>query len=577
MVYARGILVLSYVAVLCRAGPITAPMLREFEDYVQTVMRCRQVPGLTITMVKDNRVIYTKGFGYAQVEDKIEATNETKFCIGSLTKAFTTTVLAKLLTTQPRITWDTPLRSILGSDFRLVNKLCSENVNLRDLLAHKVGVPGFFNALLVGFPENVTRDEFISYLEYLPAFLPFRTKFAYSNFMYTLAGHVSEKLGGRTWEELVRDFLFRPLGMDTSGFVTEVSDFDRSFALSYASRDRKPVRLNEKLLYCVDPLGPAGSIYTTANDMGRWIQFHLTAFRNTSLTPINIDQATLAETYASQMATPFQEKNLFRPTYPIDDVSMAYALGWMTSVYRGYKRVWHSGGIVGFSSLLWLFPDQDIGIFVSLTGSRDNENQHPIRVIMSRAADMLLGDTPWLDRATACSFPAPWGKVSTSTLVSDFDQFRTFWNNSRPMGNYVGTYGHPAFGNISVVIENRTQLVLQYGRFGRMVLTPVTDTAFLGRYIGPLWWATHADGHPMPVSVNFSLPLTGSASNLSYPVDNAFGITFQRDFRKREDNNLQGSLQLTCTTSGNARVDSSILTRVYFSMLTLCALSMTLV
>ncbi|XP_033742502.1 gigasin-6-like [Pecten maximus] len=517
MVYARGLLVLSCAVVLCKAGPITAPMLHEFEEYVESVMRCRQVPGLTITMVKNNRVLYTKGFGYAQVEDKIRATNDTKFCIGSLTKAFTSTVLAKMLSMHPRFTWDTPIQSILGSGFHLINKLRSENVNLRDLLAHKVGVPGFFNALLVGFPENVTREEFISYLEYLPAFLPFRTRFVYSNFMYTLAGFVSEKLGGRTWEELVRDNLFRPLGMDTSGFVTEVSDFDRTFALSYASRNRKPVRLNEKLLHCVDPLGPAGSIYSTANDMGRWMLFHLAAFRNTSLTPLNIDHDILAETYASQMATPFQEKDLFRPMYPIDDVSLAYALGWVTSVYRGYKRVWHSGGIVGFSSLLWLFPNQDIGIFASLTGSRDNDNQHPIRVIMSRAADMLLGETPWLDRRTACSFPAPWGNVSPSIPVSGVGQFRTFWNISRPMELYVGSYGHPAFGNISVTIENRTQLVLHYGRFGRMVLTPVTDSDFKGRYIGPLWFATQADGQILPVSVNFSLPVTGSAFKLIVP------------------------------------------------------------
>ncbi|XP_060074177.1 protein flp-like [Ylistrum balloti] len=561
MVCARGLLVLSCVVVLCKGGPIMATVLNEFEEYVESVMGCRQVPGLTITMVKDNSVIYSKGFGYAQVEDKVPVTNDTKFCIGSLTKAFTSTVLAKMLTTHSRFTWDTPIQKILGNGFRLINKLRSENVNLRDLLAHKVGVPGFFNALLVGFPENVTRGEFISYLEYLPAFLPFRTRFVYSNFMYTLAGHVSEKLGGRTWEDLVRDNLFQPLGMDTSGFVTEVSDFDKSFALSYASRNRKPVRLNEKLLHCVDPLGPAGSIYSTANDMGKWMLFHLTAFRNTSLTPLDIDHDILAETYASQMATPFQEKNLFRPKYPIDDVSLAYTLGWVTSVYRGYKRVWHSGGIVGFSSLMWLFPHQNIGIFASLTGSRDNDNQLPIRVIMSRAADMLLGETPWLDSSSACSFPAPWSDVSPSVPVTGMSQFRTFWNSSQPMEFYIGSYGHPAFGNISVTIENQTQLMLYYGRFGRMVLTPVTDLAFKGHYIGPLWFATQADGQVRPVNVNFSFPVSGGiASNLSYPVDNAFAITFQRDFRKHENNGLQGSLQLTCTTSGNTRIQSTLLT-----------------
>lgn len=92
------------VVILCNTGAIevTSDMLADFEDYVLSVVKCRQVTGLSITMVNEGKVLYSRGFGYAHIEDNVMATNDTKFCIGSLTKAFTSTVLAKLLTENKR-------------------------------------------------------------------------------------------------------------------------------------------------------------------------------------------------------------------------------------------------------------------------------------------------------------------------------------------------------------------------------------------------------------------------------------------------------------------------------------------
>lgn len=210
---------------------------------------------------------------------------------------------------------------------------------------------------------------------------------------------------------------------------------------------------------------------------------------------------------------------------------------------------------MGFSSLLWLFPDQDVGIFISVTGSRDNDNQLPVKAIMSHAADMLLGELPWLNQSTACSFPAPWSTVTTPVPVSENINLRTLWNISRPIENYAGIYGHPAFGNITVSIENSTELILYYGRFGRLVLTPSSDLSFSGRYLGPLWFVTQSDGPHQPLTIDFSLPVVGSASNLSYPVDNTFPITFSRDFK--QSGRIQSPVPSPCTTSGNARVTTT--------------------
>ncbi|KAK3599922.1 hypothetical protein CHS0354_012564 [Potamilus streckersoni] len=147
-----------------KKGELSSIDFSEFESFVHHVLSCRNVPGAGIAMVKDNHVLYTEGFGLADIKSRKKATRHTKFCIGSLTKAFTSTLLARLLSQKDNIDWDTPIKDILKENFRLSDELRTNQVNLRDVLAHKVGIPENFHALLVGFSENVTREDFVRFV-----------------------------------------------------------------------------------------------------------------------------------------------------------------------------------------------------------------------------------------------------------------------------------------------------------------------------------------------------------------------------------------------------------------------------
>ncbi|VDI63706.1 Hypothetical predicted protein [Mytilus galloprovincialis] len=514
---------------------ITPENIEELKNFVNNLMSCKKIVGLGLTLVYDNKVILADGFGMASIEKRIPVDKHSKFAIGSLTKAFTSTVIAKVLSENPRYNWDTPIKDILGNDFRLFDDIRTDNINLRDLLGHKVGVPGYFEPLLVGFPENTSREEFIKNIQYQPPVAPIRTKFIYSNYFYALAGYVAEKITGRSWEHLVQEYLFNPLCMKNSGFVDHISSF-HEFALGYSYIKKTPVKLKEELLYTSSPSGPAGSIYSTPKDMGEWILLHLNTGKDSSGHNL-VDNATLKETYRGQMATPLFG-NLYKPRFPISDAVISYNMGWLSSVYRGYKRLWHSGGIVGYSSLLWLFPDKKVGIYASMTGSKSNGNSDAIKTILSRSADMLLGLDPWLNDTTACSFPEPWIKKSPVEYPLDEIIPEPLWNISTQQDDYVGFYCNPAFGMMKIQKQN-SQLILRYGRFGKMKLYPITETSFDIRYIEALWFVTNSDDNVTPVRITFS----SDFDSLVYPIDRTYrNTTFSRNCNVNVDSsNFQGN------------------------------------
>ncbi|XP_060605765.1 uncharacterized protein LOC132758228 [Ruditapes philippinarum] len=93
-----------------------------------------------------------------------------------------------------------------------------------------------------------------------------------------------------------------------------------------------------------------------------------------------------------------------KPTYPIDDLTKAYGYGWFISSYRDFRRIWHSGGLFSYVSLIWLYPDEQIGVFANVDGPGTVASPtYALRTILSYVSDILLGQTPWLDFETACS------------------------------------------------------------------------------------------------------------------------------------------------------------------------------
>ncbi len=308
------------------------------------------VPGCAVAVIKGGEVVAMFASGQRDSEGKLPVSADTLFAIGSSTKAFTTCLLA-MLVEEGRLAWDEPVRRWLP-EFTLADAVIGERLTPRDLVTHRSGMPRHD---LVWYGADFDRRELVGRLRYLPLNHDLRTDFQYNNLMFLTAGHLAERITGHTWEELVRDRLLQPLGMTRSNLAVAAMQRDGDHALPYARKDGKVLRVSFR---DISAIGPAGSINSSVREMANWVALHLQKgeFAGKRL----LSAALVEDLHTVRMA--FGGMNAGDD----DVVGVGYALGWFVDVYRGHRRVHHGGNIDGFSALVSMLPDANLG-FVVLT------------------------------------------------------------------------------------------------------------------------------------------------------------------------------------------------------------------
>ena len=201
------------------------------------------------------------------VEENLPVTPNTIFAIGSSSKAFTATSAA-IAVEDGKLEWDKPVREYLPT-FKMKDDFASERMTLRDLLCHRSGLPRHD---LSWYNTPATREQIIDRVRYLEPTSDFRTNFQYQNLMYMTAGYLAGLVDGTTWEELVRERIFKPLGMTHSQFSVEDSQKSDNYALPYNEKDDKVKKIEFRN---IDTVGPAGSINSNVVDMIEWVRLQL--------------------------------------------------------------------------------------------------------------------------------------------------------------------------------------------------------------------------------------------------------------------------------------------------------------
>ncbi|KAL8570293.1 hypothetical protein ACOMHN_011315 [Nucella lapillus] len=347
----------------------------------------------------------------------------------------------------------------------------------------------------------------------------------------------------------------------------------------------------------VSPCGPAGSLYSTAHDMARWLQTLLSNGKTPDGTQV-LQAKALKETTRAVMPPPGIGTDLTKPDFPIADVEQSYGLGWVTSNYRGYEKVWHSGGIVTYSSRLWLLPGVKAGLFVATNGPQTRDKGHALTAITNMAADLLLGEPLWLNESTICTFPAPWKPLekppqsppppTTTTSTPEVNGSHELPDKRGPVSVFtkrkdyldmdldqlIGVYTHKAFGkmvitrggsdvkeydvrehdvikgsNAGVSGNGSDWLMLKYGRFGQLRLKKAagaSDDGWEGWFVGPLWYMTASDEHRSPVCVRFLRDGRGRVDRIRYPIDGHYDDV---EFQKR-DHDVISSVPYSASCGG---------------------------
>ncbi len=453
-------------ALIGQAGPPAAPTsrsavsgdraLRGLDDFVATVMKEWQVPGLALGVIQDGKPVLLKGYGYRDVEKRLPVTPRSLMAIGSNTKSFTV-VLMGMLADSGKLEWDKPVRTYLP-DFQLYDDFATREMTPRDLVTHRSGLPRH-DGLWYG--RSFNREELYRRLKYLEPSASFRSRWQYQNLMFLTAGYLVERRTGRSWDDLIRERVFAPLEMTRSN--TSVRDLPAAddAALGYVWRDCPAEKaagmvgtagaagagapsstecgLVQVPYRNIDAVAPAGSINSDVEEMLHYIQFHIDSGRYNGRAILSKEKASMMET--PQMLVGDQE------IWP-DELGVAtYGLGLSVTSYRGRKLVQHGGGIDGFISQMSWLPRERIGIMVLTNMSGTN----PVPNIVTRnVIDRLLGLAPidWVARTEKQLQEAKAKRLKQQADHAAERQPNT--SPSHPLSAYGGTYEHPAYGRLSV-------------------------------------------------------------------------------------------------------------------------------
>jgi CubicO group peptidase (beta-lactamase class C family) len=410
-----------------------------------------QVPGLALAVARDGEGDWVRAYGLRDVETALPVTVDTQFILCSVTKSFTALGLA-MLVDEGRLDWAKPVRDYLP-EFRLHDAVATERVTTIDLLSHHTGLPRHD---WLWMPGDISRAEILEALRYLEPSKDIRAAYQYCNLGYVAAGMVAERISGQTWEDFTRDRIMKPLGMGHTGFSD--ADLERALdsARPYIVHDQEKagefVRRRARLWPIADT--PAGGINIAASDMARYVRLYLDDGK--------IDGAPLI---SSARLKALYEPRVYAGTSQFAEIGEShYGLGLATHHYRGERVVSHSGGWIGWGTLMSLLPERRCGVTV-LT----NRTGSPVTDIVTNAIfDHVMGRNviPWFDRfreqrrAYMAQRPAD---VAAKRAARRPDA------PSRPLSEYVGDYAHPAYGRVTIETASDALVFGYRGMSGALV------------------------------------------------------------------------------------------------------------
>ena len=356
------------------AHPIKPPppvqiSVDELNQFIQDVSREFNVPGIAVAVVKDQRIVYERGFGLRNIESKKPVDRHTKFCIASITKPFTATAL-EMLADRGKLKLDDRVTDHL-SWFRMSEPYVTRELRVRDLLAHRSGLGPHAGDLLFVPETTYSNREVVERLGELPLSSGFRDGFSYENAMFAVASLVIEQASGESYADFIRNHIFAPLRMSDAVINASHLGPADNFAAAYQPRLDSQLEAIPPLAWENNP-GAAG-IYASIDDMAKWTRMQLSIAdeRRASAAPHLISEAAQRRMWS--MLIPIDIDPAATPDLKAAQPNfLGYGEGWYLSDYQGHRTVWHGGEFPGTVSLVTLLPESHLGIVVLSNQESDN-------------------------------------------------------------------------------------------------------------------------------------------------------------------------------------------------------------
>ena len=425
--------------------------VRELDAYIVKGMRDWEIPGLTIAVVRNDSVLFTKGYGARRLAATGAVDELTQFGIMSTTKAFTALAMV-MLVDEGKLAWNDPITKHLP-EFQFSDPFLTREATVKDLLTHNIGLG---NADLMWARGDLTRAEILRRVKFVPTAYSLRGGFAYQNVMYGAAGEVIARVSGMSWEDFIQRRIFVPLGM-TQSYTT----YDAMHRSSGANQSEPHFRIHDTIRVIadetVDVLPAAGAIWSNAVDMAKWVRFLLDSGR--------VDGKRLvSEEQFRKLLQPqsFVSAEEFYPTAQITKPHwMTYGLGWFEQDFRGRFLAFHTGSLDGRTAMMGLLPDAKVGVFIA--GNLDHaEFRH---ALLLQVMDIFAGTNGEAARNWSAEFLALYKGISDRSVkaTAEFEAKRVAGTKpTLPLAAYAGIYAHPVWGDI-VIAQDGSALRVSFG------------------------------------------------------------------------------------------------------------------
>jgi CubicO group peptidase (beta-lactamase class C family) len=444
--------------------------LKEIDAYAQKVLTDWNAPGMAIAVVKDDKVVFAKGYGIRELGKPDKVDENTVFAIASNSKAFTAAALG-ILVDEKKIAWNDKVIKYLP-EFQMYDPYVTSELTIRDLLSHRSGLATFSGDLL-WYDTTYSTDEALRRVRYLKPTMGFRAGFGYQNLMFMAAGRIIEKVSGKTWGGFIKERIFDPLGMSRTS--TSVKDIKDNFASPH--NESHGGKMRTLPLGNIDGAIGAAGLNSSVADLSKWVRLQLGRGKFEG-----------KQIFSEQRSWEMWQPNILNPISEAASKNnptrhfAGYAMGWGLADYQGRKVISHSGGLDGMLSYTVLIPEENLG-FVVLT----NNETSAFAIMMNTMLDIFTG-APKRDRSAELLKQSQAGKDAAAAADKKVDESRI--PNTKPtlaLSSYAGTYSSQMYGDVTITEEN-----------GKLVLRMIPTTLSKSNGARQSRTISRAAGLPLP-------------------------------------------------------------------------------
>lgn len=409
----------------------------------------KELPSISVVVVKDDRPVFMKSYGYADIANKVKAQNNTPYYIASSTKSFMG-MAAAILDHQGKVSLDATLAESMPY-IKFDTSVKAGQVKLRDLLTHTSGIKNGYFGFRAAYSGNIDRKEMDWVLENKSGRRDEIGKYRYTNLGYNIYTHMTDKKLGTPWQDVLNKLLFKPLGMKrTTAYMSLAKKKGWKYAKPYFMLgENGPEELY--LMKKDNTMQSAGGLITTVEDMANWLIFNINEgkFKGKQLVPAKVVRM------AHSRLAKFTSK---RKPYG----SVGYGLGWENGTYQGKRVLQHDGGFAGFRTHVAFIPETKVGIVVLA-------NDGWVGGSVAHELSRFVFDW-WINGGKSTRNLETYIKATTKKVKKyrkmiakdKAKRAKRSWTLTEPLTSYVGTYYNKSLGKVYVKLH-KEKLEVSHG------------------------------------------------------------------------------------------------------------------